>query len=336
MKIISTISLSLISLFCFSQVQKKVIVEHFTNTVCSVCAVKNPELYSNLNNYPHVMHIAYHPSSPYSSCLLNQHNVSENDARTNYYGIYGATPRLVIQGEVTSPNVSFSGAETFTAYFNQESEVSMQLNQTKFGLDSIQVNLIIKTEVSHNYTTENLLVGLAEDTIFYSSPNGEDEHYDVFRKAFSSINGDAVTIPGNVGDSVVLTWMVNSHLEWDLSRIFAYAILQTDTKELIQAEYLLADGSASPMDLNSSVGVSSEEKVLGVTIFPNPAVNNVTINTYSDEMSSIIFYNLIGEKVITTSVKGMIQVDVSSFPKGIYLVEVKNKKETLVKKLYIK
>ena len=33
-----------------AQVPKKVIVEHFTNTLCSVCASRNPGFYSNLNN----------------------------------------------------------------------------------------------------------------------------------------------------------------------------------------------------------------------------------------------------------------------------------------------
>ena len=85
------------------------LVEHFTNTYCSVCASKNHGFYANLWRYPQVWHVAYHPSSPYAACPLSMANVPENDARTNYYGVYGGTPRLVIQGAVvTSTNYADS------------------------------------------------------------------------------------------------------------------------------------------------------------------------------------------------------------------------------------
>jgi len=80
-----------------AQVQKNVVVEHFTNTRCGICASRNPGFFTNLNNNPDVIHLAIHPSSPYSSCVFNQHNSVDNDDRTNYYGIYGGTPRLVVQ-----------------------------------------------------------------------------------------------------------------------------------------------------------------------------------------------------------------------------------------------
>jgi hypothetical protein len=35
-----------------AQVTKKIIVEHFTNTKCSVCASRNPGFHTNLNVNP--------------------------------------------------------------------------------------------------------------------------------------------------------------------------------------------------------------------------------------------------------------------------------------------
>ena len=78
----------------YSQVEKTVVVEHFTNTKCGICASKNPAFYDVLNDYPNVLHIAYHPSSPYSTCAFSMHNHAENDARANYYGVYGPTPQF--------------------------------------------------------------------------------------------------------------------------------------------------------------------------------------------------------------------------------------------------
>ena len=60
-----------LSIFGISQVQQNVIIEHFTNTRCGICGVRNPGLYTNISEYPEIIHIAFHPSSPYSTCVLN-------------------------------------------------------------------------------------------------------------------------------------------------------------------------------------------------------------------------------------------------------------------------
>jgi hypothetical protein len=49
------------------QVAKKIIVEHFTNTKCSICASRNPGFHTNLSANPTVQSISIHPSSPYST-----------------------------------------------------------------------------------------------------------------------------------------------------------------------------------------------------------------------------------------------------------------------------
>jgi hypothetical protein len=95
-----------VSSITLAQVPKKVVVEHFTNTRCSVCASRNPGFYNNYKTQAGVIHLAIHPSSPYAACVLSQHNPVENDARTNYYGVYGGTPVLVIQGVVISTSAN--------------------------------------------------------------------------------------------------------------------------------------------------------------------------------------------------------------------------------------
>lgn len=199
------LSLQLIGLTTKGQVAKKVITEHFTNTVCSICASKNPGFYTNLNSQSGVIHLAIHPSSPYSSCILNQHNVTENDARTNYYGVYGSTPRIVIQGSVIPSSANYSSASLFSPFLSQNSPASIKIKQYKYGNDSIRSRIVIKTEALHSLGSLKLFVALAEDTIFYSSPNGETKHYDVFRKSLTGTSGVTVTLPSTVGDSVIFT-----------------------------------------------------------------------------------------------------------------------------------
>ena len=149
-KTVLLFTLIFLSQLSYSQVPKKVVVEHFTNTKCSVCASRNPGFYTNYYAQTGVIHLAVHPSSPYSACVLSQHNAAENDARTNYYGIYGSTPRLVIQGVVISSGANYSSASIFTPYLGQQSPASIKIVQSKYGNDSIRSRIVIKTEATHS------------------------------------------------------------------------------------------------------------------------------------------------------------------------------------------
>jgi hypothetical protein len=44
-----------------AQVPKTTVVEHFTNSNCSVCASNNPGIFATLRNYPDVIHVAFYP-----------------------------------------------------------------------------------------------------------------------------------------------------------------------------------------------------------------------------------------------------------------------------------
>ncbi len=76
MKTVKFYLLGLVMLaFNISNAQNQsVLVEHFTNTLCSICASRNPGFYQNLQSQQDVLHIAYHPSSPYAACVLNKQN----------------------------------------------------------------------------------------------------------------------------------------------------------------------------------------------------------------------------------------------------------------------
>lgn len=329
MKTFNTILFFISISVSIAQVPKNVIVEHFTNSVCSVCASKNPSLYDNLDNHPLVMHIAYYPSSPYASCLLNQHNVSENDGRTNFYGIYGATPRIVLEGEVASPNVTFGDPTLFDPYSGQWSPISISLNQIKYNQDSIKVEVIVKVEASHNLGTEKIFIAVAEDTIFYSSPNGETQHYDVFRKALTPSDGLNIQIPSIIGDSVVVSFVANVHQDWDFSRIFSFAILQNSNKQVLQANYLLADGSQTIMNVDQKSELSEWK------LYPNPANLFVNLELAEDVDFELEIYNLLGEKIAAFRGRHSGQFDISQIVKGVYFLSVKAGKEKYSKKLVV-
>jgi hypothetical protein len=279
-----------------AQVAKKIVVEHFTNSVCSVCASRNPGFYTNLNAQSTAIHLAIHPSSPYSSCLLNQHNTSENDARTNYYGIYGATPRLVIQGTVISPNANYSSAAIFTPYLNELSPVQLIVNQQKFGNDSIRSQVIVKTVSTHSLSAASLFIALAEDTLMFAAPNGESMHFDVFRKAISPTTGISLNVPSTVGDSLIYTFTTSANASWNFERIFTLAILQeTTSKAVIQSETVLASFNT----LVSSINEPRLSTSPFVVFVANGNHNHIEIQKTIDQQATrFVLYDIFGRMVM--------------------------------------
>ena len=160
---LSSIAILISCQLAFSQVPQKAVVEHFTNTNCGVCSSRNPGFYTNLNAQPNVLHLAVHPSAPYASCLLYQQNTVANNARTNYYGVFGSTPRLVINGNVISSSANYSSPAIFTPYLGLTSPASIRIVQEKFATDSIRSTIIVKTEAVNTLGALSLFVALAED-----------------------------------------------------------------------------------------------------------------------------------------------------------------------------
>ena len=84
---------------------RKVLVEHFTNTKCPICKSNNPGFYTRYNKYKeNAIHIYIHPSVPYSSCALNLANVPGNSARQNNYDLFG-TPTAYLDGKSGGSNL---------------------------------------------------------------------------------------------------------------------------------------------------------------------------------------------------------------------------------------
>jgi hypothetical protein len=320
------VSFLFLALFFFTkttkaQVPKKVIVEHFTNTKCSICAARNPGFYNNLNNQNGVIHLAIHPSSPYPACVLSQQNVSENDARTNYYGIYGGTPRLVIQGVVVPSSADYSSSSLFTAYLSQTSPASVKITQTKFGNDSIRSRVTVKTEASHTLGNLKLFIALAEDTLIYTGSNGEPKHYDVFRKSLSGATGMNFILPTVSGDSVVYTMSTPSNVAWNLSRINTLVILQDEiTKEVIQSEY-------SMVKSNTPTGVNTQmNDQFSFLVFVSNRDKSIYVNQISArENLNFELYDLSGRKLLHKALNNESEkIPVSALSSKIYFYKLKS------------
>ena len=180
-KTIITLLILFAGTYIWSQTNQTVIVEHFTNSRCGICAARNPALFDLLNDYPEVLHIAYHPSAPYSSCIFSQHNPSENDDRTNYYGIYGGTPRVVVQGEVISPQNPLLMASQIEEKLGQAADFTISVEQMQHTNEEADVTIVVKKTGDADFDNLNLYAIVSEKEVAYNAPNGETDHHDVFR-----------------------------------------------------------------------------------------------------------------------------------------------------------
>lgn len=327
----------ILTLFCLfigfntfsQQVPRTVIVEHFTNTYCGICANKNPDLYTNLDSNPDILHVAYHPSVPYAQCPFNQHNKTENDERTVYYGLLTGTPRIVIQGEIGSTN--FSSSTLFDAYKGQTSSFSIE---NTLDQDVSKENLILKVKITKedasSLTQLNLYAMIVEETLNFNAQNGETVHHDVFRKSFVGQDPISVTLPTNVGENVEYEYQIPYNSVWDGTELKAISILQHDDKEVEQsAETTTLDDFIAP--------VLSVELDTNMPLHVYPSVFSDRISfTYnsSDSLFDVSLFDITGRLLFNKNLpEGEINFSSLNLKNSQYILVVKDKENVFSKKI---
>jgi hypothetical protein len=292
----------------WSQQAQTVIVEHFTNSRCSICAARNPALYDLLDDYPDVLHIAYHPSAPYSTCIFSQHNPVENDARTNYYGIYGGTPRVVVQGTVIQPQNPLLMASQIEEKLGQAANYSVSVAQFQNTDQEAEVTIVIK-KIGPSEAALNLYAVIAEKEINYSAPNGETVHHDVFRKVFL----DVPVLLANAGDSLILNGSYSIDNEWVANQMYVAVMLQDASSKSILH-------SAASELLSNPQSISDERVSIRNDLFvPNPAVHYVRLNnTIDNQITHVELYDLRGQILLSNA--DVEKIDISGLEAGLYVI----------------
>ncbi len=293
-------------------VPKTILVEHFTNTLCSVCASRNPSFYANLRQQTGVLHIAYHPSSPYRNCIFSQQNTAENDARTNFYGVYGSTPRLVLNGAALPASQNYAAASLFTPYQGQTSAFAVAASLRPVGADSIAATVQLTTRAAHSYTGLALYIALVEDTVFYAAPNGEPLQYNVFRKSFTGNNTLAIVPAAAVGGTVTITRKLRKEAIWTANRLYALAVVQAPTGPLVQA--------GISARFSTVLGTATATPAPVLRAFPNPTSGSLQLETSLDlRGANLTIFNVLGQPVRQVSLgSSAATLDVRTLNAGQY------------------
>ena len=318
MKKITLLFISLMAMAAaYAQTPRTVIVEHFTNTDCSICAGKNPTFFATLRSFPEVIHIAYHPDQPHPTCLLSHENRSENVARTQFYGVYGGTPRAVIQGVVIATKTPTIDSLDIDTMLRKYSPLDLRLKMIKVNSDSIEVRATILTTGLVNYPKLSILINVTEDTIFYTGGNGEHLHFDVFHKQLLPGSGLRITPSSTIGDSLVISSGFRiSQVDsiWNPSRINIIGMIQDSaTKFIVQA------AKQTKIDTIAAVatGIESIQATEDFSFHPNPASDEITFS--NSVPKHLVIYDLTGKIIVEENIVTD-HLSISGIASGLYYV----------------
>jgi len=82
----------------------------------------------------------------------------------------------------------------------------------------------------------------------------------------------------------------------------------------------------------TDAGIKGNNKIETIRIYPNPAKDNITIETNSDKEQRIEIIDLVGQTVYTNIINNKETINTSAFAKGVYILKIYSNKETIVRK----
>ncbi|HEY6162771.1 MAG TPA: T9SS type A sorting domain-containing protein [Bacteroidia bacterium] len=296
-KITTLVALALTASFGFSQSQRLVLTEEFTQASCGPCAAANPSFNAILSsNTNKVVSVKYQTSWP-GVDPMNAQNPSEANNRTSvYYGVTG-----VPDGKQDGVDF-YPGSYTQTMINNEyvvTSPFTINLTHTmNVAQDSMFITAVITCTQNVNMTTPKFRLAMIERHIsFTSAPgtNGEKDFYNVMRKMYPDENGTAIAGSWTNSQTQTLTYSVKipSYI-YRIPEIAFVGWIQDDaTKNVKQAAY------SSPLPVPNDAGVTAFSGLpIGCTTAFTPSV---TLYNYGSNnlTSCTINYQLNGNPVQT-------------------------------------
>ena len=73
-----------------------------------------------------------------------------------------------------------------------------------------------------------------------------------------------------------------------------------------------------------------------VTVYPNPATNNFTVNLGNDEKANIQLFNIVGQQVYSETITGSAQVNVANLRSGVYMLKINQNGKSYTTKVVVK
>lgn len=306
----------------FSQsVPRYVLVEHFTNTWCPICASRNPALNDLLEKYAQNVHrVSIHPPYPYSGCPLYQFNKTENQDRANFYNIFGS-PTVVLNGGNPLGGTPLVSEEVLKKEIQKTSPLAVVVTESN------KVVTVTLRPTSAIPGSLRLVVLLAERNLRFTASNGELDHYDVMRKFLTPVTGQEITIPDTKEQKFTFTYTDQNG--WKPEEMYALAFVQdATTREVIN--------SGSRFDaLTTSLKVSNAVETL--KLYPSIASDQVYVDLPVNVAAGWDIINAQGQIVLKgfTSGQNIQSLYIGALPQGLYWLKL-NIESTLYTARFVK
>lgn len=245
---------------------------------------------------------------------------------------------------MASKNVALNANE-FTPKATADEFVSIMAN-TKLMTNGVQGN---------TYSDEITITG---NTFTAGAADGGTaivfaDHYGVNTPAFAAITiggsatADKNTFDTDLGNYIVLDEKTGTSAAFPLWAPYAVTTMKpfSQNVEALYVNNVYNFGSTGEVELKnidsvdntilgkvilaySFVGLN-ELSAATATLYPNPAINQVTVElTDKTTAAELTIVDLLGNEVYTSSVKGAASVDVSNFKAGVYVVRLNSNGQT--------
>lgn len=219
-----------------AQVQKRVLVEHFTQASCPPCAAQNPAFNAMLfDNWEKLVTIKYQTSWP-GFDPMNEQNPGEVQSRVDYYGVTGV-PNVIMGGTLDAGTAGQATVGQIDDLHAEMTPIEMEMTHSvSADLDSMFITAVVRNVSAEAFEPGNAVTHISiveQELIFPEPPGSTDEldFYNVMRKMLPDANGTALgAIPA--GDSTILEFAVAlPDYIYDYSQLGAIGWVQNNSSQ---------------------------------------------------------------------------------------------------------
>ncbi|MCX7878018.1 MAG: Omp28-related outer membrane protein [Ignavibacteria bacterium] len=236
------------SVYIPQPVNKKVLVEFFTNAGCNPCIAAHNYLDQIVAaggvtiNDTSVVIISYHTKYPFILDSLYRANIEHNQGRADYYGV-NYTPQARLNGNINLANFSASDSTAQINFaFNTTRYLNIALsNDFSSSSDSGTVPAVI-TPVNQISATDLVLhIVITENHVPYiTAPNGIKYPNDVMRYMITGRDGEAISL----GSGITVTKRYGIAQNWKEDDCYLNVFVQsTSSKEIFGVEKIKVTSS---------------------------------------------------------------------------------------------
>lgn len=310
-------------LFAQSQVKKYVMIEHFTNSRCSICASRNPAFFNLIDDYPSdVHHIAVHPPVPYNNCVFYLANTADNITMANEYGIQG-TPRVALNGTFINAGNPLLPPATLESYLNQTSPLYVKVEELGTGANRTAA-ITLRNSGGIPAGDYTLYAAALEKTINQTTPNGESVHHNVLRDL---ITAGIDLAPIALGEEISINLGYTIQNGWNADEMYVLAWVRNNDG----SKAILNSGTRFDPVLVSTQTPAAEN----VKAWPNPATDETWVQTGGETIRDVQLFGADGRshRVAFSQTNDQVRLDVKTLSAGLYYVRLQGENKTFTGKI---